>query len=56
MEVISMSFPGLTDEAAKIRIPLICIEKSFVATHDTWGDVTRVLAWSVYWNEPYCAR
>jgi hypothetical protein len=47
MEVISMSFPGLTDEAAKIRIPLICIEKSFVATHDTWDDVTRVLAWSL---------
>ena len=44
MEVISMSFPGLTDEAAKIRIPLMCIEESSVARHDTWDDETKGLA------------
>ena len=47
LEVISLSFPGLTGEAANLRIPVAAIKKCHVVKHQTFDDIYKVIVWSL---------
>ena len=47
LEVITLSFPGLTGEWKNLRIPLTAIPKGWVATNETFDDLLEIVAWSL---------
>ena len=48
ISALTINFPGLTGEGAKIRILLCSINHAYWCEH-TWHDVLQVVAWSFSW-------
>ena len=46
LEVLSLNFPGCTDQFGLVRIPLAAINKQFTVKHETLDDILKVVAWS----------
>ena len=47
LEVVALSFPGLTGEFSKMRVPITAINKRFVVKQETMDDILQVVKWSM---------
>ena len=57
LEVVSMSFPGLTNKDALLRIPICILNKKHFFKHKTFDSIFKVVTWSFEssgsWKVPY---
>lgn len=47
LEVVTMYLPGLIGKSASMRLPLVTLQKRFIAQDETYDDIFSVLVWSL---------
>lgn len=46
LDMVSLLFPGQQGSNASVRLPLVCLEHTFVAKPETHDDIFAVISWS----------